>query len=107
MFAIQQLPRVLAILAYTHVRKHPEDTENIRKTLQQFVDTGHIEGVVAFYPRRILMQDYTGLPALLDLVAMRDVLTEWGSSHVLAPVIPVDCIIDHALTVENYGTKNA
>jgi aconitate hydratase len=63
---------------------------------------------IAFSPARVLMQDYTGVPAIVDLAAMRDaVAAEGGDPNGINPLCPVDLVIDHSLTVNNYGTPQA
>jgi len=63
---------------------------------------------VCFRPSRILMQDYTGIPALVDLAAMRDVVAGEGLDPLaINPVCPVDLVIDHSLVVDYAGEKSA
>lgn len=62
----------------------------------------------SFYPSRVLMQDYTGIPALVDLAAIRDAVAQAGGepSHV-TPKCPVDLVIDHSLIVEQSGSESS
>jgi aconitate hydratase len=63
---------------------------------------------VAFHPSRVLMQDSAGLPALADLAAMRDALGRWGGAPAgIAPVIPVDLVVDHSVEVDVAGSDDA
>jgi aconitate hydratase len=63
---------------------------------------------IAFYPARVLMQDFTGVPAIVDLAAMREaVVKREGDPAVVNPQIPVDLIIDHSLMVDNFGNSEA
>ncbi|MBA7620742.1 Aconitate/2-methylaconitate hydratase [subsurface metagenome] len=61
-----------------------------------------------FKPARVLMQDFTGVPALVDLTAMRDALADLkGDPDRINPLIPVDLIIDHSVQVDQYGSVRA
>ncbi|MFX8335597.1 aconitase family protein, partial [Acinetobacter baumannii] len=61
---------------------------------------------IAFRPARVLMQDFTGVPAVVDLAAMRDAMTRLGGNPTkINPLVPVDLVIDHSVMVDTYGTK--
>ena len=63
---------------------------------------------VEFYPARVLMQDFTGVPAMVDLAAMRDALFASGNDPArIDPQVAVDLVIDHSVMVDHYGTKDA
>ncbi len=63
---------------------------------------------IPFMPGRVIMQDYTGVPAIVDLAAMRDAVKEAGGDPSKAnPLIPVDLIIDHSVAVDYFGTFDA
>lgn len=63
---------------------------------------------IAYRPARVLMQDFTGVPAVVDLAAMRDAMTRLGGdAEKINPLAPVDLVIDHSVMVDNYGTANA
>ncbi len=63
---------------------------------------------IAFRPARVLMQDFTGVPAVVDLAAMRDAMSKLGGdAEKINPLSPVDLVIDHSVMVDNYGSKNA
>ena len=63
---------------------------------------------IAFRPARVLMQDFTGVPAVVDLAAMRDAMKELGARpRDINPQIPVDLVIDHSVMVDFFGTENA
>ena len=63
---------------------------------------------IAYRPARVLMQDFTGVPAVVDLAAMRDAMAELaGSPSKINPLIPVDLVIDHSVMVDFYGTSGA
>jgi aconitate hydratase len=63
---------------------------------------------VPFRPARILMQDFTGVPAVVDLAAMRDGITRLGGNpNKVNPLVPVDLVIDHSVMVDSFGTADA
>ncbi|PPV05198.1 aconitate hydratase [Xanthomonas bromi] len=63
---------------------------------------------IAFLPARLIMQDYTGIPALADLAALRDELAAAGRDPcVVNPVLKTDIVVDHSLIVESAGTRDA
>jgi aconitate hydratase len=63
---------------------------------------------INFRPARVLLQDFTGVPCVVDLAAMRDALAKTGANPKKAnPLIPVDLVIDHSVQVDFFGTKDA
>jgi aconitate hydratase len=63
---------------------------------------------IAFRPARVLMQDFTGVPAVVDLAAMRDAVKQLGGDpSKINPLVPVDLVIDHSVMIDYYGTKDA
>ena len=59
---------------------------------------------IPFQPARVLMQDFTGVPAIVDLAAMRDAIDELGSDPArINPLVPVDLVIDHSVQVDAFG----
>jgi len=69
---------------------------------------GRSEKEVPFRPARILMQDFTGVPAVVDLAAMRDGITRLGGDPKrVNPLVPVDLVIDHSVMVDVSGSKDA
>ncbi len=63
---------------------------------------------IAFRPARILMQDFTGVPAIVDLAAMRDAMKQKGADpQKINPLAPVDLVIDHSVQVDKYATPEA
>lgn len=66
------------------------------------------EREIAYHPARVLMQDFTGVPAVVDLAAMRDAMAKLGGDpNKINPLCPVDLVIDHSLVVEKYGNDKA
>jgi aconitate hydratase len=63
---------------------------------------------IAFRPARVLMQDFTGVPAVVDLAAMRDAMKSLGGDpRKINPLVPVDLVIDHSVIVDHFGTAQA
>src|SRR6187402_2269478 len=63
---------------------------------------------IAYMPARVLMQDFTGVPAVVDLAAMRDAMkTLGGDPRKINPLVPVDLVIDHSVIVDEFGTPRA
>src|SRR5213082_3703801 len=63
---------------------------------------------IAFRPARVLMQDFTGVPAIVDLAAMRDAMKELGGDPALInPLLPAELVIDHSVQVDEFGTPRA
>src|SRR5580693_7882014 len=63
---------------------------------------------IAYMPARVLMQDFTGVPAVVDLAAMRDAMkTLGGDPAKINPLVPVDLVIDHSVIVDNFGNSSA
>ncbi|MBV8846918.1 MAG: aconitate hydratase, partial [Bryobacterales bacterium] len=63
---------------------------------------------INFRPARVLLQDFTGVPCIVDLAAMRDALAKMGADPAKAnPLIPADLVIDHSVQVDKFGTKDA
>ncbi len=63
---------------------------------------------IAFTPARVIMQDFTGVPAIVDLAAMREAMVSLGGNpQEINPLAPVELVIDHSIQVDNYGTADA
>ena len=63
---------------------------------------------IAFTPARVLMQDFTGVPAVVDLAAMRDAMASLGGDpQKINPLVPVDLVIDHSIQVDHFAVSNA
>ncbi|MFY8208968.1 MAG: aconitate hydratase AcnA, partial [Caulobacter sp.] len=69
---------------------------------------GSVEHEISFRPARVLMQDFTGVPAVVDLAAMRDAMVALGANPAkINPLNPVDLVIDHSVMVDNFGDAKA
>jgi aconitate hydratase len=63
---------------------------------------------IAFSPARVVMQDFTGVPAVVDLAAMRDAMADMGGDPAMInPLVPAELVIDHSVQVDAYGTRDA
>jgi aconitate hydratase len=68
-------------------------------------DKGKAGYEIAYRPARVLMQDFTGVPAVVDLAAMRDAMVALGGDpQKINPLVPVDLVIDHSVIVDEFGT---
>src|ERR1700758_1809854 len=82
--------------------------EDIAACAAWLVNKGETEKEIAFRPSRVLMQDFTGVPAVVDLAAMRDAMTNLGGDpDKINPLVPVDLVIDHSVIVDEFGTPKA
>ncbi|EJF74488.1 aconitate hydratase AcnA [Bartonella alsatica] len=82
-----------------------EDILNVAKWLN---DKGTAGAEIAYRPARVLMQDFTGVPAVVDLAAMREAMVKLGgNAEKINPLIPVDLIIDHSIIVDDFGNPMA
>ncbi len=83
-------------------------TVNDAKAIAEWVQQGRSTKEVPFRPARILLQDFTGVPAVVDLAAMRDALARLeGDPRKVNPLVPVDLVIDHSVMVDVSGTADA
>jgi aconitate hydratase len=78
------------------------------KAIAEWVKKRRSEREIAFRPARVLMQDFTGVPAVVDLAAMRDAMKSLGGDpKKINPLVPVDLVIDHSVIVDHFGTPRA
>jgi aconitate hydratase len=109
-FDVARLPFSLKVLLENLLRNEGMGT----------VDRGDVEALaswdpkaapsreIAFTPARVLMQDFTGVPAIVDLAAMRDAIAEMGGEATkIDPLVPVELVIDHSVQVDAFGTHDA
>ncbi|WP_288005371.1 aconitate hydratase AcnA [Acidiphilium sp.] len=107
---ISRLPRTLKILLENVLRFEDGSacTVDDAKALVEWTAQAHSDKDVPFRPARILMQDFTGVPAVVDLAAMRDgILRLGGKAEKVNPLVPVDLVIDHSVMVDVFGRKDA
>jgi aconitate hydratase len=106
----EHLPFSLRILLENLLRT--EDGRNVTKeeirALAQWNKNSKPEKEIAFTPSRVLLQDFTGVPCVVDLAAMRDAMKQLGGdASLINPLQPVELVIDHSVQVDEYGTSNA
>jgi aconitate hydratase len=104
------LPNSLKVLLENVVRF--EDGVLIKKDLvelfKKYLEEKKVEEEIAFRPTRVLMQDFTGVPAVVDIAAMRDTVKLMGGNpENINPEIPVDLVIDHSVQVDEYASRDA
>jgi aconitate hydratase len=103
---VARLPFSLRVLLENAVRKAPESGPDAA-VLQGLFGAGG-EGEVPFYPARVLMQDFTGVPAVVDLAAMRDAVAAVGQDpQKINPLVPVDLVVDHSVQIDFAGHAGA
>jgi aconitate hydratase len=107
---ISRLPYSLKILLENLLR-HEDNSivqQNDIHALSSWLKTKTSEHEIAYHPARVLMQDFTGVPAVVDLGAMRDALKKMGGNpECINPLSPVDLIIDHSIQVDAFATQQA
>lgn len=108
---ISRLPISMKVLLENLLRNEDGDTVNPEdlKAIAAWIDNkGSVEHEISFRPARVLMQDFTGVPAVVDLAAMRDAMVALGANpEKINPLNPVDLVIDHSVMVDNFGTSKA
>jgi aconitate hydratase len=107
---ISRLPSSLKVLLENLVRLENGRTVTVAdiKAVAEWLTTRTSRREIAFRPARVLMQDLTGVPAVVDLAAMRDAMAKLGGDpRRINPLSPVDLVIDHSVMVDNYGSSDA
>ncbi len=109
-FDVARLPYSIKVLLENALRL--EDGESVTSENVESIATWDAKAEpsaeIPFQPARVLMQDFTGVPALVDLAAMRDAMEELGGDpERIDPLVPVDLIIDHSVQVDAFGNARA
>lgn len=107
---VDQLPYSLKILLENLLRFEDQKTVLSKdiEALNAWVATKTSAHEIAYRPTRVLMQDFTGVPAVVDLGAMRDAVKSMGGdAKVINPLTPVDLVIDHSIQVDAFGHAQA
>ncbi len=107
---ISRLPFSMKVLLENLLRN--EDgrtvTKDDIKAVAEWLKTKSSSHEIAFRPARVLMQDFTGVPAVVDLAAMRDAMEQLGGdAKKINPQIPVDLVVDHSVAVTFFGNNQA
>lgn len=107
---LTKIPNVIKILLENLLRNVDERNvaPNSIKNLLNYADEQEPSREILFYPARVLMQDFTGVPAIVDLAAMRDALKDAGKDPgQIKPLIPTDLVIDHSVQVDKFGSTDS
>ena len=108
---LSKLPMSLKVLLENLLRN--EDSQTVTdtdvKAMGEWIENkGSAKKEISYYPARVLMQDFTGVPAVVDLAAMRDAMVKLGGdAKKINPLAPVDLVIDHSVSVEHFATEEA
>jgi aconitate hydratase len=107
---VSKLPFSLKVLLENllrHVTDGDVQPEDI-SALANWDPTAEPSQEISFTPGRVILQDFTGVPAVVDLAAMRDAVVKLGGdADSINPLSPAELVIDHSIQVDNYGTSNA
>ena len=109
-FDVARLPYSLKVLLENTLRL--EDDQSVSAADAEAIAAWDADAdpsvEIPFQPARVLMQDFTGVPAVVDLAAMRDAMEELGSEPArINPLVPVDLVIDHSVQVDAFGNDRA
>ena len=107
---ISTLPFSMKVLLENLIRH--EDSRTVKKedikAIADWAKKRRSDREIAFRPARVLMQDFTGVPAVVDLAAMRDAMRSLGGDpKKINPLVPVDLVIDHSVIVDHFGSPRA
>jgi aconitate hydratase len=108
--SVKRLPFALKVLLENLLRN--EDGVTVRReeieALAQWDAKADPSREIQFAPGRVLLQDFTGVPAVVDLAAMRDAMKKMGGdAQKINPLVPVELVIDHSVMIDNYGSATA
>src|SRR5579859_6684608 len=108
-FRMARIPYSIRILLENLLRN--EDGRTVKRGDIEYVARWQLGGTASeinFRPARVLLQDFTGVPCVVDLAAMRDALSRIGADPRLAnPLIPADLVIDHSVQVDSFGSATS
>ncbi len=108
---VSRLPASLKVLLENMLRFEDGNTvtaDDIKAFAAWMTDKGSAQHEIAYRPARVLMQDFTGVPAVVDLAAMRDAAKELGADpKAINPQVPVDLVIDHSVMVDYFGKADS
>jgi aconitate hydratase len=105
---IKKLPFSIKILIENLLRQQTKTSNSAVQKLLRFYENDFETFEISFNPARVLCQDFTGVPAVVDLAAMRDACVKAGKNpDVINPHIPVDLVVDHSVMVDKFASKEA
>lgn len=107
---VSRLPYSLKVLLENLLRFEDNNTVTTKdiEAIAAWLDKKTSQHEIAFRPARVLMQDFTGVPAVVDLAAMRAAIVKMGGNpDKISPLSPVDLVIDHSVMVDKFGTSDS
>ncbi|OWL91376.1 aconitate hydratase AcnA [Halopseudomonas aestusnigri] len=107
---IEQLPKSLKVLLENLLRNEDGETVTLDdiRAVSQWLEQRRSDREIQYRPARVLMQDFTGVPAVVDLAAMRDAVARAGGDpEQINPLSPVDLVIDHSVMVDRFASDSA
>ena len=108
---ISKLPFSMKVILENLLRFEDDRTvkkADIEAVAKWLTDKGTAGSEIGYRPARVLMQDFTGVPAVVDLAAMRDGMVQLGGApQKINPLVPVDLVIDHSVIVDEFGSPQA
>jgi aconitate hydratase len=107
---LDRLPHTIKILLENLLRRSAADPQLAEavKTLAHWDPANPGSGIFPFLPGRVLLQDFTGVPVLVDLAAMRAAALKLGGNpEAVNPIVPVDLVVDHSVVADSFGTRLA
>ena len=108
---VSKLPFSMKVLLENLLRFEDDRTvkkQDIKAVAAWLQDKGTAGSEIGYRPARVLMQDFTGVPAVVDLAAMRDGMAQLGGDpNKINPLVPVDLVIDHSVIVDEFGSPQA
>ena len=110
LIGISKLPKSIKILLENLLRYEDDTTVNKKQieAIKDWLINKKSSTEIAYRPTRVLLQDYTGIPAVADLAAMRDAVKKKNKDpKKINPLTPVDLVIDHSVQVDKFANKNA
>ena len=109
-FDVERLPYSLKVLLENVLRAEDADavTERDVEAIAAWIASGEPSREIGFKPARVLLQDFTGVPAIVDLAAMRDAMSDLGGDPArINPLLPSELVIDHSVQVDEYASALA
>ena len=107
---MSRLPFSMKVLLENLLRFEDGSTVTVDdiRAIAAWADSRRSTHEIQYRPARVLMQDFTGVPCVVDLAAMRDAMTKLGGDpQKINPLVPVDLVIDHSVMVDEFGTPQA
>lgn len=107
---IVDMPYSLRVLLENLMRhmEHPGEHEAVLRAIVDRTGTVSRPSEIPFHPARVLMQDFTGVPAIVDLASLRDAVVAAGKDpRTINPLVPVDLVVDHSIQIDSFGKQDS